>query len=393
MPPCRTVSPVPPAPAPTTNAVAGRRLFVGLMSGTSIDAIDAVLIECQGTHFTRVLACHSRLHHADLRARLVALAHGHLQVNLETLCELDAAVAEAFADCALALLAQEGLAGDAITALGSHGQTVFHRGGRNALTLQLGDPGRIAERTGLTTVGDFRRRDVALGGQGAPLVPAFHHAVLAAADEPRAILNLGGIANLTLLPDAEAINVRGFDTGPGNALLDEWCLFIRGQPHDIDGQWSATGTVHAALLQALLDDPYFSAPPPKSTGRGDLHLAWARKRYPALDTLPPADVQATFAELTSVSIAEALRREQPETRRVIACGGGIRNADLMRRIAAACGNAVHLDTTASFGLDPQTVEGAAFAWLAMRAIDGQPGNLPAVTGASRATVLGGVYRV
>lgn len=363
------------------------------MSGTSVDAIDAVLIECENARFSRVLACHSRLYHADLRARIVALAHGHLQVNLETLCELDAAVAEAFADCALALLAQEKLGREAIAAIGSHGQTVFHRGGRPALTLQLGDAGRIAERTGITTIGDFRRRDIALGGQGAPLVPAFHHALLATNDEPRAILNLGGIANLTLLPNADAVNVRGFDTGPGNALLDEWCLYIKGQPHDIDGQWSATGSVNSALLQALLQDPYFAEAPPKSTGRGDLHLTWARKRFPALDSLPPADVQATFAELTAVTIADALRREQPETHRLVACGGGIRNADLMDRIAARCGHAIRLDTSSSFGLDPQTIEGAAFAWLAMRAMDGLPGNLPAVTGASRATVLGGVYRV
>lgn len=371
----------------------GRRLFVGLMSGTSVDAIDAVLIECEGTRFLRVRASHGRLYHADLRARLVALAHGHLEVNLETLCELDAAVAEAFSDCALALLSQEKLAADTIAAIGSHGQTVFHRGDRPALTLQLGDAGRIAERTGITTVGDFRRRDIALGGQGAPLVPAFHHALLATDDEARAILNLGGIANLTLLPNAAADEVRGFDTGPGNALLDEWCLYIKGQPHDIDGQWSATGTVHTPLLQALMEDPYFSAAPPKSTGRGDLHLAWVRKRFPAVDDLPAADVQATFAELTAATIADALRREQPETKRLVACGGGIRNADLMRRIPARCGPHIQLDTTASFGLDPQTVEGAAFAWLAMRAIDGLPGNLPAVTGASRSTVLGGVYRI
>ena len=372
--------------------MSGRRLFVGLMSGTSVDAIDAVLIECEGTRFVRVRAAHSRLYHTDLRARLVALSHGHLQVGLETLCELDAAVAEAFADCALALLAQEKIGPDTIAAIGSHGQTVFHRGGRDALTLQLGDAGRIAERTCITTVGDFRRRDIALGGQGAPLVPAFHHALLASADEPRAILNLGGIANLTLLPTADATDVRGFDTGPGNALLDEWCLLINGQPHDADGRWSAGGTVHEPLLHALLGEPYFAAPPPKSTGRGDLHLAWARRRFPALDTLPAADVQASFAELTAITIAEALRREQAETRRLVACGGGIRNADLMRRIAVRCGPSVQIDTTASFGLDPQTVEGAAFAWLAMRAIDGLPGNLPAVTGASRATVLGGVYR-
>jgi anhydro-N-acetylmuramic acid kinase len=362
------------------------------MSGTSIDAIDAVLIECEGARFKRVVDTGSRAYPPALRSGLLELSRRGGGVTLETLCELDAAVAEAFARAALDLLTKTGLQAADISAIGSHGQTVYHRGGAQALTLQIGDAGRIAERTGITTIGDFRRRDIALGGQGAPLVPAFHHALFASPDEARAILNIGGIANLTLLPSAEDTTVRGFDTGPGNALLDEWCLLRNGQPHDLDGRWAASGTVHAPLLDALLQDPYFSAPPPKSTGRGDLHLPWARQRYPALDTLPAIDVQATFAELTAATIVDALLREQPATRRLVACGGGIRNSDLMRRIAARCGSGISIDTTARFGLDPQAVEGAAFAWLAMRTLDGLSGNLPTVTGAHRATVLGAIYR-
>jgi anhydro-N-acetylmuramic acid kinase len=363
------------------------------MSGTSADAIDAVLIECRGATFTRVVHTYSQPYPPELRAHLLALAGTqHATVSLESFCQLDADVADCFATAALHLVAEAGLERTRIEALGSHGQTLFHRGGAHPLTLQIGDPGRVAERTGIDTVGDFRRRDVALGGQGAPLVPAFHHAVFATAEEARAVLNLGGIANLTLLPDASPEHVRGFDTGPANALLDEWSLHCHGNAFDADGRLAASGTVDAPLLQALLDEPYFAAPPPKSTGRGDFHLDWARRRYPRLDELPAADVQATFAELTAASVAAALRREQPSTRRLIVCGGGARNRDLLARLARRLEPTVVIESAAAFGLDPQAVEGAAFGWLAMRAIDRLPGNLPAVTGAARATVLGALYR-
>jgi anhydro-N-acetylmuramic acid kinase len=363
------------------------------MSGTSADAVDAVLIECDGARFERVVAVADRSYPIKLRERLLGVARGTEPVPLETLCELDAAVADAFADAALALLSDNKVDAGDIIAIGSHGQTVFHRGGSQPLTLQLGDPGRIAERTGITTIGDFRRRDIALGGQGAPLVPAFHHALFAAATEPRAILNIGGIANLTLLPDGDAAKARGFDTGPGNALLDEWSLFARGEAFDADGRFASSGHVDEKLLSALLADPYFALPPPKSTGRGDFHLPWARQRAPQLDSLAAVDVQASFAELTARTVIDALRRNQPETRRMLICGGGVRNTDLVGRLRRLGWSNLQIETTAAFGLDPQAVEGAAFAWLAMRTMDGATGNLPTVTGASRATVLGAIYRM
>jgi len=371
------------------------RYFIGLMSGTSADAIDAVLIECAGMRFRRVIAVHAYPYPAELRRRVLDLGCSAGAISLEALVDLEAAITEQFASAALALLENEA-AGLAIAAVGSHGQTVFHRGGASPATLQLGDGGRLAERCGLSVVTDFRRRDIALGGQGAPLVPAFHHALFAAADEFRAVLNLGGIANLTLLPNTDAAQVRGFDTGPANALLDEWCLLHRGQPHDEGGLWATSGTVIQELLSALLAEPFFAAPPPKSTGRGDFHLPWVRARYPTLDAHKPADVQATLAELTAVSIVDALARTQPETKRLLICGGGGKNIDLLARIERQLalkltGDKVKVQSTSDFGLDPQAVEGAAFAWLAMRAIDGDTGNLPGVTGASRATVLGAIY--
>lgn len=367
------------------------RRYIGLMSGTSADAIDAVLIECEATRFVRVAAAVSGSYPPALRHSLLQLARDGGGIPLEALAELDAAVAEAFAETALRLLHETGLDTADICAIGSHGQTVFHRGGSHPLTLQIGDGGRIAERCGMTVVADFRRRDVALGGQGAPLVPAFHHALYADATEARAVLNLGGIANLTLLPDAGTAQVRGFDTGPANSLLDEWCLHHHGRPHDDDGRWAAQGHVDEALLEALLADPYFALPPPKSTGRGDFHVAWARQRDPRIDRLAAADVQASFAELTARTIAEALRRTQPQTQRLLVCGGGVRNGDLMRRLAQQLGSGVSIESTQARGLDPQHVEAAAFAWLAMRTLARLPGNLPGVTGARRETVLGAVY--
>jgi anhydro-N-acetylmuramic acid kinase len=258
-------------------------------------------------------------------------------------------------------------------------------------TQQLGDPSRIAARSGIATVADFRRKDVALGGQGAPLVPAFHHALFASADEARCALNIGGIANVTLLPDADAARVRGFDTGPGNGLMDEWSERHLGRAYDADGAFAASGRCNGPLLQALLADPYFNRPPPKSTGRGYFQLAWVERRFPALASLAPADVQATLAELTTRSIAADILAHQPDTRRVLVCGGGGRNGYLMQSLRAAL-PACTVQPSDDYGLDAGWVEAAAFAWLAMRTLEGLPGNLPGVTGASRPAVLGGIFK-
>lgn len=366
-------------------------LYLGLMSGTSMDGIDAVLCEFDGPRFRRVVATHTRRYPAPLRASLLALQRNPSAVTLDALARLDNAVAAQFARAALGALRHAGTDAGAVRAVGSHGQTVFHdpRGARSST--QLGNPSLIARLTGVDTVADFRRADVAAGGQGAPLVPAFHHAVFAQAGEPRCVVNIGGIANVTVLPGAGLDGVRGFDTGPGNGLLDEWMLARRGRAYDAGGRWAARGSVEPKLLAALLAEPWFRRRPPKSTGRGQFNLDWARRRFRTLAWLPPEAVQRTFAELTARTIAAAIRGHAAGTARVLVCGGGVGNALLMGRLQELLAPA-RVEPTSAHGLDPQHVEGAAFAWLAMRTVNGLPGNVPAVTGAKRAVVLGGVYR-
>jgi anhydro-N-acetylmuramic acid kinase len=312
--------------------------------------------------------------------------------SIEELGTLDVQIAEAFAEAAMQLLDQAGVTAAAVRALGSHGQTVRHRpagacfDGRHPFTMQLGDGNVIAERSGIPTVADFRRRDVAAGGHGAPLVPAFHDALLHSPDEDRAVLNLGGIANFTLLPAVG--DVRGFDTGPANALMDAWCERHRGQPFDADGAFAAQGAVDAGLLARLLDEPWFALAPPKSSGREQFHLDWVQSRLAGDERAQ--DVQATLLELTATTVVEALSAHQPTTRRVLACGGGVRNTRLLDRIAARLPGMV-VESTAAHGLDPEFVEAMAFAWLARQTLAGLPGNVPSVTGARGPRVLGVVY--
>jgi anhydro-N-acetylmuramic acid kinase len=366
-------------------------LFLGLISGTSADGIDAALLRFDPVP-TLLAAC-TFAFSEDLRSRLLGLMHAE-SLPIDAFGELDAEVGEAFAAAALALLVDAGVAPAAVVAIGSHGQTVRHRP-RNAhpFTLQIGDPNRIAERTGIATVADFRRRDIAAGGQGAPLVCALHAALFASAGEARAILNLGGIANFTLLQRGEP--VRGFDTGPANCLLDGWAQQHLGKSHDPGGEFAASGQVDRKLLDELLADEYFTRPLPKSTGREHFHQGWLDQRLARHAGLAPADVQATLLELSARSIADALVRHAPETRRVIACGGGVHNSRLMQRLAACLpaqlGHACALETTAAHGLDPDFVEAAAFAWLARQTLAGLPGNCVDVTGARGPRVLGAVY--
>ena len=366
------------------------RLFLGLISGTSADGIDVALVEfpdATSAAGLRLRAACTRSWSSGLRERLVAIGQGGEPASLDELGRLDVQVAQAFADAALALLDEAGVAPAQVTAIGSHGQTLRHHPHGDApFTMQIGDGSVIAERTGIATVADFRRRDVAAGGHGAPLVPAFHAALLQYADEDRAVLNLGGIGNYTLLPRHGA--VRGFDTGPANALLDAWCLRHNGQAFDAGGQFAASGRVDAALLARLLDEPWFALPPPKSTGREQFHLDWLQARLRGGES--PADVQATLLELTAATVAEALHAQQPGTARVIACGGGVRNPVLMRAIATRLPGVV-VESSAAHGLDPDFVEAMAFAWLARETLAGRPGNLPAVTGAAGPRVLGVVH--
>ena len=366
-------------------------LYIGLLSGTSMDAVDAVLVDLAGHRPLLLGTCKQPLT-ATLREQLRSFAQpGPDEIN--RLVGLDAQMAEVFADCTLKLLADQEREAADIVAIGSHGQTVRHAPAAPVpYTLQIGDPNRLAERTGITTVADFRRRDMAAGGEGAPLVPAFHQALFRSPDEDRAVINIGGVANITLLPAASDEPVSGFDTGPGNTLLDAWARRHLDAPMDSHGNWAAGGKASRDLLATLMGDPWFTLPPPKSTGPELFSLEWLDAAVALQDTaLDPQDVQATLCQFTASSIADALNMYAPSTQRVLLCGGGAHNADLVRRL----GNAIEgmpLETTAAHGIHPDWVEAVAFAWLAQRTLRGEAGNLPAVTGAAHAVVLGGIYR-
>lgn len=366
-------------------------LCIGLMSGTSMDAVDAALCAFDGIDFRGITSTASVPYPAEIRARLLRLQRDNSALTVGELCELDNAVAEGFAAAARRLLANAAIQPTQVRAIGSHGQTVFHDPERVRSSVQLGNPSLIAARTGITTVADFRRADIARGGHGAPLVPAFHHALFADALEPRCIVNIGGIANVTILPGGDDSAVRGFDTGPGNGLMDEWCELHLGEPYDAEGRLAAGGELQADLLDALLAEPYFSRLPPKSTGRDQFNLDWAQKRYPRLGLLRAADVQRTFCELTALSIARAIRVHAPTTQRVLPCGGGALNPFLLARLRSAL-DGIAVDDAARYGVEIGWVEAAAFAWLAVRTLEGLPGNLPGVTGANGSAVLGGIYR-
>jgi anhydro-N-acetylmuramic acid kinase len=360
-------------------------LFVGLISGTSADGVDATLVEFERSSRPgqRVLAALTEPFPSELRLELLEFMHGTYRADpVDQLLRLDRLVGERFAAAALAVLARASVETAAVSAIGSHGQTLRHR--PPGSTLQVGDPNLIAARLGRPVVADFRRMDIAFGGQGAPLVPAFHRAAFGDGSEARAIVNIGGIANVTLLP-ADG-TTGGGDVGPGGALLDGWCARHTGAAFDDAGALAARGRVDGALLARLRADPFFARPLPKSTGRELFNLAWLE---PAL--APDAkveDVQATLAELTVTAIADALRPAQPA--RVLVCGGGARNRFVMQRLASLLAP-VPVATTAELGIDPDFVEAAAFAWLARETLAGRPGNAPLATGARQAVVLGGRY--
>lgn len=366
-------------------------LYIGLISGTSMDGIEAVLVD--GSQSPPVcLAHHHHPYPQQLHDRILAIAEDRAAFSLDDYGHLDSELGVQFARASLDLLDKARVPPTQVRAIGSHGQTVRHRpAGPNPFSLQIGDPNRIAALTGITTVADFRRRDLALGGQGAPLAPAFHAACLRSDSEPRVVLNLGGIANITLLPADAEQPVLGYDTGPANVLLDAWCRRHLGQPFDRDGAWAATGTGSTALLNRLLEHEYLSLPAPKSTGREEFCLEWLDGVLENMADVPGAeDVQATLAEYTARTVADAIRASAPEVRRLLVCGGGAHNGDLLRRLAKQLPK-VAVESTAALGIDPERMEAMAFAWLAQRTLAGQAGNLPSVTGANAAAVLGGIY--
>ena len=370
--------------------LADQQYFLGLISGTSADGIDAALVRFadDDPHATPELVFGQTYPWEPvLRARLVELGQLATALTLDEVGELDVRVGRAFAQAACAAMQAADTAPSAVDAIGSHGQTLRHRPhGDFPFTLQLGDAATIAERCGVRVVAEFRRRDVAAGGHGAPLVPAFHAATLHSEGEHRAVLNLGGIANFTLLPKHDV--VRGFDTGPANGLMDAWCLRHLGHAYDAGGAFAAQGHIDQGLLECLLDEAWFSQPPPKSTGRDTFNLAWVDGHLRGDES--PADVQATLLALSVRTITEALRDAQPDTQRVIACGGGVHNRVLMESLARALPG-VAVESSATHGLDPDFVEAMAFAWLARETLAGRPGNLPAVTGAAGLRVLGAIY--
>lgn len=357
--------------------------YVGLISGTSIDGVDAglVRVDGDGIHLETALGLP---YPDDLARELRALCQPG-DNEIERLGPVDNGVAATFADAVAELLAQSGHRATDIRAIGSHGQTLRHRPeGTSPFTLQVGNPSAIAERTGITTVADFRRRDMAAGGQGAPLASAFHAAVFSDPSEARAVVNIGGIANVTLLVPGEP--VRGFDTGPGNTLMDAWIREHRGEGFDADGSWAATGFVDPVLLDALLADPYFSLTGPRSTGPETFNLGWVNNHL--LTDPAPEAVQRTLLELSALTIVRGLAGTG--VARVVVCGGGVHNALLMAQLARLLAP-VPVVPSATLGIDPDWVEAATFAWLAHRTLEGLPGNAPSVTGASGERILGAVY--
>ncbi|MFT6771686.1 anhydro-N-acetylmuramic acid kinase [Congregibacter sp.] len=369
--------------------MAPQGLFIGLMSGTSMDGIDAVLVELSDgqTHLTDT---HSQSYDPALRSQLAALAAGDID-SVDKLATLDRAVGLEFGRAANALLSRSSYKPTDITAIGSHGQTVRHRPHgpiEGRYSLQIGDPSSITELTGITTVADFRRRDIAAGGQGAPLVPLFHASQFGQDDQCRAIVNIGGISNATLL-DGSTV-AAGFDCGPGNTLLDAWIRRHSGDAFDADGAWSAEHQADETLLSQLIQDPYFTRAGPRSTGPELFNLKWLDAQLNG-DTNPGA-VQATLAELTAFAITNSVQRCERPPEALFICGGGARNTDLMRRLHRRL-TAMHvrLGTTDELGLASEWVEACAFAWLASRTLAGQPGNAERVTGASGPRVLGAIY--
>ena len=363
-------------------------LYIGLMSGTSMDGIDAALVDF-ATDSISVRATHFTPYPDDLRQQIQALAVRPDAGNLLEIGMLNSRIAKAFASATLDLLAESAIDARNVAAVGSHGQTILHHPrGDDPFSFQLGDPGIVAAATGIPVVADFRNTDIALGGQGAPLAPAFHRFAFGDPDNSRAVVNIGGIANVTLL--LASGRTEGFDTGPGNVLLDLWSKKHLRKPFDDKGLWAAGGTVDSKLLKLLQADSFFALKPPKSTGSDYFSLDWLdqklKKRGPKVT---PEDIQATLSELTALEIARPLKSIEGLSE-VMVCGGGANNEHLMTALRRALPNYA-VDTTAHWGIDPAWVEAIAFAWLARQRLLGAPSNIPTVTGARQSVSLGGVY--
>ncbi|MEH6639955.1 MAG: anhydro-N-acetylmuramic acid kinase [Porticoccaceae bacterium] len=377
--------------------------YIGLMTGTSMDGIDAALVEFgdeDKSKQIRLVSTHSHAISETLRTALLDLSLPGRGVagqdRIDLMGSADAQLGELLADAVNSLLLNASIGSTQITAIGSHGQTIRHRppGASSEFplplpfTLQIGDPNRIAARTGIATVADFRRRDIALGGHGAPLVPAFHRAAFRDADHHRVIVNIGGISNITCLPAQGPVS--GFDTGPGNGLLDAWINRHRGLAYDDGGQWAASHIPHPDLLAHLKQHDFFNQPPPKSTGREDFNLDWLDRQLENFVDIDAGSVQATLLALTAESIAEAIEKTSTLATEIYICGGGALNTALMDALKTLLAPA-KVASTSALGIDPEWVEAAAFAWLARQTLAGLPGSLAEVTGATKAEILGAIY--
>ncbi len=357
------------------------------MSGTSMDGIDAVVVSFSGGDVA-MHATHTEPYPADLRNALLMAIREPLDVSLDESGELDRRVGECFRNAARSAIAASGIEQEDIVAIGSHGQTLRHQPDADPpFSMQIGNADIIAAGTGITTVANFRQADIVAGGQGAPLVPPFHQWLLGSTIDDRVVVNIGGIANITILA-SDGSDVIGFDTGPGNGLMDAWIGDCLGQSFDSGGEWAAGGSIVDGLLQQFLDDSYFSRRPPKSTGFEYFNREWLRRFD--VDSYDAGDVQATLCELSALTIANAIKTHAAEAREIYVCGGGVHNGELMRRLKQNL-PAAAVSSTESAGLDPDWIEAVAFAWLAMRTMNKESGNLPSVTGATHKVVLGDIH--
>ncbi|MDH5436997.1 MAG: anhydro-N-acetylmuramic acid kinase [Gammaproteobacteria bacterium] len=361
--------------------------YIGLMAGTSMDAIDAVIVDFSQPSL-KLVASHSLAIPEDLKNKLIALCTPG-DNEIDRMAQLDNQLGFLFANAVNQLLDSTGLSPSKINAIGSHGQTIRHTpNGDFPYTLQIGNPAVISEQTNITTIADFRRKDMAAGGQGAPLAPAFHNAVFRSNKQNRIALNIGGMANITILPADKNKAVTGFDTGPGNVLMDLWCMQHLNMPYDKDGQWAASGKTQNTLLKKFLADPYFKLAPPKSTGREHFNRGWLNS-YSEIQNERPEDIQATLCALTVETIALDIERNNTK-QEIIVCGGGTHNRYLMTQLSKRLSDH-SVKSSTEFGIEPNWVEAIAFAWLARQTRNNLPGNLPTVTGARHEAVLGAIY--
>ncbi len=363
--------------------------YIGLISGTSVDSVSAVLVEFSDTRAT-LRAHYTQAIPSALKQQILEFIEPG-DNEIDRMCQLDRQLGELFATAALNLLSKANVPKVDVIAIGSHGQNIRHRPTlATPFTLQIADPNTIAQLTGITTVADFRRKDVSLDGQGAPLAPAFHHAFMRSDKIDRIVLNLGGIANITLLPHDSTQSIIGFDTGPASGLLDAWISQEKNLPYDDNGQWAVSGTVDEELLKKLLADPYFNQAPPKSTGKEYFNLSWLKK-FLSSEKYKPENIQRTLLELTAESIVRAIHDFSDfKSGEIIVCGGGVHNKFLLQRLAKLAAP-LSVKSSAEIGIDPDWVEAMAFAWFAKNTLEKKPSNLPSVTGASRLAVLGGIY--